>query len=247
MGSCPLDILLVKANPVALSTPFDFAREILYVDNHLLVARKPAGMLVQGDVTGDVSLLDHGKAWLKAEFAKPGEVFLGLVHRLDRPVSGVIVFARTSKAASRLSEQFRTRSVRKVYWAIVEGRMDGQGELYDRILREGPRARVLPAGASEGDEARLSWRSLASEPEASWIEVDLHTGRHHQIRAQLAAAGHPILGDLRYGATMPFPRRAVALHARSLAFEHPTLREPLTFTAEPEAHWPSRFRLPPGA
>ncbi len=210
--------------------------ESLFVDNHLFVVRKPTGMLVQGDRTGDRSLLDWGREYVKEKYRKPGNVYLGLVHRLDRPVSGVVVFARTSKAAGRLAEQFRTRQVRKVYWAVVEGKIPGEGRLVDRLVRRGATSRIATGG--EGQEAELSFRRLDAAGGRSWVEIELDTGRHHQIRVQFAHLGHPVIGDFRYGSKVQFPQRALALHARSLSLNHPTKREPMTFTAEPEPFWP---------
>ena len=204
---------------------------ILYSDNHLLVVRKPAGMLVQGDRTGDISLLDAARQYLKVEFNKPGQVFLGLVHRLDRPVSGVVVFARTSKAASRLSEQIRLRQVRKIYWALVRGGMDDHGVVEDFIVRRRMSSRIVEEG---GQYAKLAYRLLTYRKGVSWVEIELITGRHHQIRVQFSSRGHPILGDLRYGAKDKFCRNAVALHARSLSFTHPTRREKMKLEDEQE-------------
>jgi 23S rRNA pseudouridine1911/1915/1917 synthase len=155
----------------------------------------------------------------------------------------VVVFARTSKAAGRLSEQFRRGEVRKVYWALAEGRVPESGAWEDRIAREGATSR---AGAGEeGLESSLRFRRLGFEDGVSWVEATPGTGRHHQIRVQFATRGFPILGDFRYGSKREFPRRAVALHARSVTVEHPTRKEEMTFTAEPEEGWPPVFREPP--
>lgn len=217
--------------------------ETLHLDNHLLVVHKPAGMLVQEDRTGDADLLTLGKAFLKERFDKPGNVFLGLVHRLDRPVSGVVALARTSKAAARLSEQFRERSPEKNYVALVEGRLLGEGTRVDHLAKLGQTVRVVKPSHPEAKRAELRYRVLGSERrregDVSLVAVELVTGRAHQIRVQLAAMGHPILGDLRYGAAAPFGDRALALHAAALTIEHPTQRVPMTFTAAP--HWPGYF------
>ena len=210
--------------------------DVLYCDNHLLVVRKPAGILVQPDKTNDVTLLDLAKSYLKARFAKPGNVYVTAVHRLDRPVSGVVVLARTSKAAARLSAQFRDGEVRKIYWAIVEGTAPKEGELSDRLVRNGQRSRVTKQ--AEGKLANLSYRRLRLLKGQSALEVMLKSGRHHQIRVQLAAMGHPIVGDLRYGSTQQFPNRSIALHARSVAITHPTRDEPLEFEADVDSYWP---------
>lgn len=220
-----------KADPLSTAA----APEILYEDNHLLVVNKPAGMLVQEDDTGDLDLLTWGKGYLKAKYAKPGNVYLGLVHRLDRPVSGVVALGRTSKAAARLSEQFRTRAVEKIYWALAEGEAPPAGELRQRIAR-GPGKSSRTAGPGEGKHAELAFRRLAFTRGVSWLEVTLGTGRHHQIRLQLSGAGLPILGDVRYGARTAFGGQ-IALHARSLAFDHPVKEERLRFEADPPVAW----------
>lgn len=221
----------MKANLQSLST-LDASR-ILYVDNHVLVVNKPAGLLTQSDASGEPNLHDLAKAWVKVAYHKPGQAFLGLVHRLDKPVSGIVVLARTSKAAARLSEQFRNRRVRKTYWAIVEGRAPKHAELVSRIIRTPDRVRLTQDG---GQLARLLFRKLASTRAWTWLEIELGTGRHHQIRAQLAAVGHPILGDKRYGAHLAFAD-GIALHARELVFEHPTRKEDMRFTAPLSQAW----------
>ena len=212
--------------------------DVIYIDNHLLVVRKPAGMLVQGDRTGDRSLLEYGKAYVKAAFNKPGDAFLGLVHRLDRPTSGVMVFARTSKAAARLSEQFRAHRIGKNYWALVEGKTPREGRMVDTLLRAGRSSKV----SDRGQEAVLGFRRLRFERGISWVEVRPKTGRHHQIRVQFAHRGHPVVGDFRYGARTGFPEKSLALHARALTLSHPTRKEEMTFTAAPEVFWPAKFR-----
>ncbi len=212
--------------------------DILYLDNHLLVVRKPAGMLVQGNHTSDENLLDAGKAFLKMTFNKPGNVFLGLVHRLDRPVSGVVVFARTSTAARRLSDQFRERTVEKRYLALVEGKVPKAGRLVNDIARRQTKSRIAARG---GQRAELSYARLAYRNGVSWVDVNLATGRHHQIRVQFAHIGHPVLGDFKYGSREPFPNRAIALHARSVTITHPTKKERMTFETEPGAFWPERL------
>jgi 23S rRNA pseudouridine1911/1915/1917 synthase len=215
---------------------------VLFEDNHLLAMVKPAGMLTQPDRTGDVSLLDLAKRYLKVTYGKPGEVYLGLVHRLDRPVGGVIVFARTSKAARRLSEQFRGRTARKIYWALVEGAPDPpEGELVHRLIGSGTMMRAAPPDTPEGQEARLAYRTLERARGASLVEVELITGRKHQIRAQLAAIGCPVVGDIKYGAKRLTPGRreertivgAIRLFARSLVFSHPVTGRDVTVEAKP--------------
>ena len=215
----------------------------LHLDNHLLVVSKPAGMLSQADATGDPDLVTWAKAYLKERFDKPGNVFVGLVHRLDRPTSGVVALARTSKAAGRLSDQFRRRSTEKRYLAVVDGVLGERGEAVDGILKgDGGSVRVVAADHPEAQRAALRWRTLATAAGRSLVEVELLTGRKHQIRAQLAARGAPVLGDFRYGHSVPFADgRGIALHAWRLTVEHPTRREPTTFTAPPPSSWAGLF------
>jgi RluA family pseudouridine synthase len=214
---------------------------VLYLDNHLLVVAKPAGMLVQGDATGDTDLLTWGKAYLKRRFDKPGAVFLGLVHRLDRPTSGVVALARTSKAASRLAAQFRAREPDKRYLALVEGRLDGAGEAEDWLAKDHRRTRVVAPEHPAAKHARLRWQALETDGQHSLVAVKLLTGRAHQIRVQLAALGHPLVGDFRYGTTTAFDGRNLALHAAALRVEHPTLRRPVAFRAPPPPAWNAHF------
>lgn len=215
--------------------------QVLYEDNHLIAVHKPAGVLVQGDRSGDPSLMDTIKEHIKRKYGKPGKVFLGLVHRLDRPVSGVVLFARTSKAAARLSEQWRSRSVKKVYWALVHGVMEPkEGTLTSYLLR-GPKETVLTAGEHPGaQEALLSYRTQHLARGLSLLEVILHTGRKHQIRAQLASKGCPVVGDTRYGAPPVHGEKEIRLFARALTFIHPTLGEPVTLEAPPP-EWATAF------
>lgn len=208
--------------------------DVLYLDNHLLVVEKPPGLIVQADRTGDVDLLTLGKAFLKDRYDKPGNVYLGLVHRLDRPASGVMVFARTSKAAARLSEQFRLRSVEKRYVALVEGELEGAGIARDRLIVADGSVRVAEDDEEGGRAAELQWRSIARRDGRTMVGVQLKTGRKHQIRVQLAAMGHPILGDFRYGATRAFDGRNLALHCYRLGFDHPTRKEWMVFDARPQ-------------
>ena len=199
-----------------------------------MVVNKAAGLLVQGDKTGDTPLVDLAKAYIKKKYNKPGEVFLGVVHRLDRPTSGVLVFARTSKALSRLNEQFKARSTKKVYWAVVEGtKVPQQGELEHWMLRK-PKFNKSFAHKSEVPNsklAQLSFRCIKTLERYSLLEVDLHSGRHHQIRAQLNAIGLCIKGDLKYGAARSNPDGSIHLHARSITFEHPVKKEKMTLVA----------------
>lgn len=210
--------------------------EVLYEDNHLLAVSKAPGEIVQGDRTGDEPLVETCKAYIKEKYKKPGAVFLGVAHRLDRPVSGVVLFARTSKALTRLNDAFRRRDdLEKVYLALVEGRPDRQAAtLTHHLLRNRDQNKSYPVrvGTKESKEAVLEYRVVAQPTEGqTLLEIHLHTGRHHQIRAQLAAIGCPIIGDVKYGASHPLPNASIALHARSLTLIHPVRREPITFTA----------------
>ncbi len=216
--------------------------DVLYEDNHLLVVHKPAGTLSQGDPTGDPSVVELARAYLARKYHKPGRVFVGLLHRLDRPVSGVLVLARTSKAARRITDQIKGRGFGKSYVAVVSGSMpDEPGRLVGYIVKRGQRHRVLvldrPAPGAR--EAVLDYRVLARERGFSLLEIDLLTGRSHQIRAQLAATGHPILGDWRYGSRYaPLEGRRIALHAAKVTFLHPITRTRMTIEAPLPDSWP---------
>ncbi len=226
-------------SPVGGSCFFDPRWPVPYVDNHLLAVYKPSGLLVQGDHTGDPCLLDLGKIWLKRRYDKPGRVFLGMVHRLDRPVAGVVLFARTSKAAARLSGQFRDRTVEKRYLAVVHGRVEWpDGRLVHHIERRERRSRIREAATADSQEARLRYTVLERTDDCSLLSLVLETGRRHQIRIQLAHMGHPILGDLRYGAAAPLDNRQIALLAHSLAVDHPTRGERLVLTSPVPREWP---------
>jgi 23S rRNA pseudouridine1911/1915/1917 synthase len=221
-------------------TPDKFDSIVLYEDNHILGLYKPAGLLVQGDRTGRVSLLNLAKEYIKMKYHKPGRVFIGLVHRLDRQVAGAVVLARTSKAAGRLSAQFRTHTARKIYWAAVHGRPKVREANLDMHLVRRGRKSVAAAPLTPGARpARLSYSTIDTWPRASLLEINLETGRRHQIRAQLAALGHPILGDRLYGSTCQTTGQAIGLLARSLTIKHPTRDHEITLTAPPEGHiWP---------
>jgi 23S rRNA pseudouridine1911/1915/1917 synthase len=194
---------------------------------------------VQGDRSGDVCLLDLGKQWLKGLHNKPGKVFLGMVHRLDRPVAGVVVFARTSKAAARLSRQIRERTVEKRYLAVVKGTMPNEsGRVVDHIEHNNRQSRVVPKATPRSQAASLRYQMLDCKQGKSLLQVWLETGRRHQIRIQLAHRGCPIVGDLRYGATAPLPGRQIALLAQHLAVDHPTRKERMVFTCPQPQGWP---------
>jgi 23S rRNA pseudouridine1911/1915/1917 synthase len=220
---------------------------ILLEDNHILAIAKPPGLLTQGVPAGVPTLEAMAKAYLKEKYHKPGNVYLGIPHRLDRPVSGVVLFARNSKAAGRLAEQFEKRQVRKIYWALVAGRVEPAEGAWDDWLRKLPdeaRAELAAEGSEGAKRARLRYQCLRASADWSHLEVVLETGRMHQIRVQAASRGHPVLGDALYGSTRPFgppaelPREQwIALHARSLTFLHPLRYEPVTLTAPPPDAW----------
>lgn len=216
--------------------------EILYLDNHLLVVNKPAGLLSQADRTGDPDVLEWGKAWLKNRFNKPGAVFLGLVHRLDRPVSGVMVLARTSKSASRLGDQMRRKTMSKHYLAVVERQLTGSGTWTDYLVKEDERVRVVEPGTRGAQEAVLHYQVLDHVGGLTLVAVRLETGRAHQIRVQFSSRRHPLLGDVRYAARKKLDGKNLALHCARMAIDHPTKEERIGFNAEPPGTWPDVFR-----
>ncbi|MDE5623535.1 MAG: RNA pseudouridine synthase [Alistipes sp.] len=208
--------------------------DILYEDNHLLIVDKHCGDLVQPDPSGESALEDQIKAYIKRRDAKPGEVFLGVVHRIDRPVSGAVLFAKTSKALVRLNEMIREGRIRKVYWALTENRPEAEsGELRHYILRDGKtnRSKAFDAPRPEAKEARLKYRIAGAGTRYTLLEVELLTGRHHQIRAQLSKTGCPIRGDLKYGAKRSLPGGGISLHSRRVSFDHPVRHEQVDVTA----------------
>jgi 23S rRNA pseudouridine1911/1915/1917 synthase len=212
---------------------------VLYEDNHLLGVFKPGGVLVQGDRTRDVTLMDVVKAYIKEKYGKPGNVYLGLVHRLDRPVSGVVLYARTSKAASRLTREFAERRVEKIYTAVVIGAPEkGEGDLVSYIERVHRKARVADVASDRAKQAVLSYRVLARHSGLSLVELRPRTGRHHQLRLQLAEVGCPVVGDLKYGAPEPLEDRTIALHAGVLVVRHPTKDERVRISAPPPSTYP---------
>jgi 23S rRNA pseudouridine1911/1915/1917 synthase len=208
--------------------------EILHEDNHTLVVNKKASDLVQGDKTGDEPLPERIKTYLKEKYAKPGNVFCGVVHRLDRPTSGALVFARTSKALERLNEQFREKETGKIYWAIVE-QMPPKTE--DKLVHwlakneQQNKSYVVKEGAKNAKKAILNYKHIASSDKYHLLEIELETGRHHQIRCQLASIGCIIKGDLKYGAKRSNPDGSIHLHARKLTYAHPTSKEEISVIA----------------
>lgn len=209
--------------------------EVIYEDNHLIAVNKNCHELVQGDKTGDTSLADLLKTWLKEKYAKPGNVFVGVTHRLDRPVTGVVVFAKTSKALARMNELFRTGEIKKTYWAIVRNRPpEVEQELTHWLVRNEKQNKSYVCTPSQKRDARkavLHYRLLAQSENYYLLEIDLQTGRHHQIRCQLAAIGCSIRGDLKYGAGRSNPDGGISLHARRVSFVHPVSKRPINIVA----------------
>jgi len=218
--------------------------EILYTDNHLLVIGKPAGFLSQGDITGDSDVITWCKLYLKETYNKKGNVYAGLVHRLDRPASGVMVIARTSKAASRLTAQWKRRVPVKRYLALVEGKVEGSGSWVDHIVKVDRRASIVSNGHPAGKKAILSYSVISSGDGLSCLDILLETGRPHQIRLQCSSRGFPILGDLRYGSERLFDGRNLALHAYSLELEHPVKLEKMEFIwKKPLLKWEALYPI----
>jgi len=210
--------------------------QILYEDNHLLAVNKAPSDIVQADRTGDETLADHVREHLRAVGRKPGNVFVGIPHRLDRPTSGVVLFARTDKALSRLSAMFRDGSVKKTYWALVAERPPAESGMLVHWLRrnaEQNKSYGVDGPGAGAREARLSYRLLLSTDRYHLLEIELETGRHHQIRAQLAIIGCHIKGDLKYGAPRSNPGGGIHLHAREVRFVHPVRNTPMVITADP--------------
>lgn len=208
--------------------------DILFEDNHVIVINKKASEIVQGDKTGDETLPDKIKAYLKEKYQKPGNVFCGVVHRLDRPTSGAVVFARTSKALERLNKQFREKETNKIYWAIVENKGEIISGSLEHFLKKNEKQNKSYASKVESPgskKAVLHYQKIASSDNYHLLEVSLETGRHHQIRCQLSTIGFPIRGDVKYGAKRPNKDASISLHARSIEFIHPTNKEVVKLTA----------------
>ncbi len=209
--------------------------KVLYEDNHIIVVNKQSGEIVQGDKTGDTPLSDIVKAWLKEKYNKPGNVFLGVVHRLDRPVSGIVLFAKTSKALPRLNKLFAEHEkVRKTYWAIVANKPPQESGTLTHWLTRNEKTNTAKAYDHEvpnSKKAVLDYQLIAASDRYYLLEIQLHTGRHHQIRCQLAKIGCPIKGDLKYGAPRSNPDGSICLHARHLELEHPVSHEIISITA----------------
>lgn len=210
--------------------------QILHEDNHIIVINKRVGDIVQGDKTGDKPLSDVVKEYIKEKYNKPGDVFLGVVHRLDRPTTGIVVFAKTSKALTRLNETFKNRETQKTYWAIVKNIPPKEQDKLIHFLKRNTKNNTSKAHLKEVPESKqasLSYQIIKKLTNYFALEIDLHTGRHHQIRAQLQAIGCPIKGDLKYGFDRSNPDGGIHLHARKLVLIHPVSKETITFKANP--------------
>ena len=212
---------------------------VLYEDNHIIAVNKTCNEIVQGDKTGDTPLSEMVKAYIKEKYHKPGEVFLGVPHRLDRPTSGVVLFARTSKALMRLNEMFKGKSIRKTYWAIVQGAPKiPEARLVNYLIRNEAQNKSYIAKTQKLNEERkdaklaiLNYRTLVKGEHYTLLEINLETGRHHQIRCQLAEIGCPVKGDLKYGAKRSNPDGGICLHARQIEFVHPVSKQNICITA----------------
>ena len=210
--------------------------EIIYEDNHLIAINKRPGDLVQGDKTGDNTLIDQVKNYIKKKYNKPRGVFLGLIHRLDRPTSGLILFAKTSKALRRINKQFKDRKTQKKYWAIIDKSFDSNSGTLTHWLKRNPKMNKSFANNEEVNDSKkaiLHYKKIIKLRKYCVLEIDLETGRHHQIRSQLSFIGLPVKGDLKYNAKRKNPDASIDLHARSLTINHPTTKKKITFLASP--------------
>jgi 23S rRNA pseudouridine1911/1915/1917 synthase len=225
--------------------PHDHDLEIIYEDNHLLAVNKPALLPTMGVAENVPSLLTVAKDWLRRKYDKPGNVYLGVVSRLDAPVTGLVVLAKTSKAAARLSESFRSRDVRKSYLAAIEQSIEPASGSLEHYLRHDERHRKVHTtheGAEGAQFAKLSYRCVARTGGLELLEIELETGRKHQIRVQLAKVGHPIVGDRKYGSAVEFAP-GIALHSHALEFEHPVRREAMRLEASPPRSWRAHGKI----
>lgn len=210
--------------------------DILYEDNHLLIVNKRPGQITQGDATGDKPMGDYVAEYLKQKYNKPGNVFVGVPHRLDRPTSGIVIFARTSKGLSRMTELFKKREIKKTYWAVTQEKPKEQSAKLVDWLKKNPKQNksyAVAEGTDGAQRAVLNYTYLRSTERYHLLEIDLETGRHHQIRAQLANLGLHIKGDLKYGASRPNKDRSIHLHSRSVSFTHPIKKIEVNVTASP--------------
>ena len=219
-----------------ISTPQNL--QVLYEDNHLIVINKRPGDIVQGDKTGDIPLSEVVKEYIKVKYNKPGNVYLGVVHRLDRPTSGIVLFSKTSKALPRLNKLFKDKDAKKMYWAVVKNPPPKQKDTLLHYMKRNPKQNKSYAHTKEVPDSKkavLEYHILKELNNYFLLEIDLHTGRHHQIRSQLSAIGSPIKGDLKYGFDRSNKDASIHLHARKLTFVHPVKKEPLSIIAPPPA------------
>jgi 23S rRNA pseudouridine1911/1915/1917 synthase len=207
--------------------------DVLYEDNHLIVVNKKSGDIVQWDKTGDAPLSDYVKAYIKKKYDKPGDVYLGTVHRLDRPTSGIVLFARTSKALTRMNKMFKEKDIQKTYWAVTEDAPNPKKGKLVNVLKKNEKQNKSYVTRGEGKQAELDYEMIGSSDRYHLVEVLPITGRHHQIRVQLSHIGAIIKGDLKYGARRSNKDGSIHLHARKLAFIHPVKKEPITIIARP--------------
>jgi 23S rRNA pseudouridine1911/1915/1917 synthase len=210
--------------------------DILFEDNHIIAVNKRPSDIVQGDKTGDTPLSNHVKQYIKEKYQKPGEVFLGTVHRLDRPVSGVLLFARTSKSLARLNEMFRSKEIQKTYWAVVKNKpADPEGHLVHYLIKNEAKnmSKAFDKERPGALRCELDYKLICSLDNYHLLEVNPHTGRHHQIRVQLSTMGSSIKGDIKYGFPRTNPDGSIHLHARKIEFLHPVKKEPITIIADP--------------
>ncbi len=213
--------------------------QIIHEDNHIIAVNKQTSDLVQGDITGDASLQQILKLWLKQKYNKPGNVYLGVIHRIDRPVSGVVIFAKTSKALTRMNNLFKTGDVKKTYWAIVGSKPENDSGYLVHHLKKNPvqnKSYVSEKAVKGSKQAILSYKLLYEFQNYYLLEINLETGRHHQIRCQLAKIGCPVLGDLKYGFPRSIKSGGIGLHSRKIAFTHPVSLEPVVIIADPSGH-----------
>ncbi len=209
---------------------------VLYEDNHIIIINKKPSEIVQGDKSGDTPLSDIVKQYIKEKYNKPGKVFLGVVHRVDRPVGGIVIFARTSKALARLNEMLRERTIKKIYWAVVKNTPENSsGHLVHFLRRDAEKNKsfAYDEEVKNSQRAELKYKVISQSDNYTLLEVELLTGRHHQIRAQLAAIGCPIKGDLKYGFPRSNKNASIHLHARKVEFIHPVSKDKITITAKP--------------
>jgi len=221
---------------------------ILFEDNHLIIVNKKSGEIVQADKTGDAPLSELVKNYIKQKYNKPGEVFLGTIHRIDRPVSGIVLFARTSKALERMNKLFQEKKIQKTYWAVVKNRPEKeQDTLVHYLLKNESKNKSFASKDANGKSLRceLTYRIISNSDNFCLLEVNPHTGRHHQIRVQLSAIGSPIKGDLKYGFARSNPDGSIHLHARAISFQHPVSNEQLLIKAPPpdEVLWNYFYNL----